>query len=365
MPLEFDPNLPFDHAWTPPSRWYRSPEIYAREREAVFARTWQPVARAEQLREPGDFATALVAGEPWVVLRDERGSLRAFSNTCRHKATVVAEGCGRARELVCPYHGWSYGLDGRLLRAPGIGRIADFDRAAMGLPPVQAQEWGPYVFANADPSAAPLLSALGELDGALRATGWDGLRYHSSQTWEVACNWKVFCDNYLDGGYHIQHRHPTLHAQLDMSTYRTEVLERCSIQRSGAGGLDPRVDYDPSRRIADGALYAFVYPNFMINRYGPALDTNLVLPLGPERCRVVFDFFFEQGTDPAFIEQSLVQSALTQQEDVDVSEAVQVGLGSRSYERGRYAGLEIAVHHFHKLLARDLARCERSSSWPS
>jgi choline monooxygenase len=352
----FDPAIPMEEGWTPPSAWYTADAVYQRERAAVFGRSWQVIARAAQLVEPGAYVAACVAGEPWVAVRGADGALRAFANTCRHKATPVAGGCGRADELVCQYHGWTYGLDGRLLRAPQLGRIRGFDRAAMGLPRLQVTTWGPYVLVNADPQAPPLERGLGQLPGALARTGWDRLRYHSTHTWDVACNWKVFCDNYLDGGYHIPHRHPSLDAQLDMESYRTEVFERCSVQSSGAGAGDARSACDPAERIAGGALYAYLYPNFMINRYGPALDTNLVLPLGPDRCRVIFDFFFEEGTDPAWIQGSLDQSELTQQEDIEVSEAVQVGLGARSYDRGRYAGPERALHHFHQLLADDLRR---------
>jgi len=351
----FDASLPMERGWTPPSAWYTDPAVYALERRAIFARTWQPIARLEQLASPGSYVAACVAGEPWVVVRGHDGQLRAFANTCRHKATPVAAGVGRAEELVCDYHGWAYGLDGRLKRAPRIGRIEDLHRAEMGLPPLRVEALGPYVFVCADPAAPPLAAQLGPLPAALEGAGWGGLVYRASKSWDVACNWKVFCDNYLDGGYHVPHLHPTLDAQLDMSTYRTELFERFSLQTSGAGGA--------TERIAGGAIYAYIYPNFMINRYGPALDTNLVLPLGPGRCRVVFDFFFEAGTSEPFIEASLAQSELTQQEDVDVSEAVQVGLGAASYDRGRYAGLEIAVHHFHRLLAADLqGACERSGA---
>jgi len=351
----FDPAIPFDRAWTPPSRWYTDPAFYQRERGAVFGRTWQLAARAAQVESPGDYVTTCIAGEPWVVVRGEDGALRAFANTCRHKATVVARGAGNlgaAGELVCTYHGWAYGLDGRLKRAPQLGRVRDFERA--GLPELRAERWGPYVFVSADPQAPSLAAQLAPLDRALSDTGWADLRYRTTRTWDIACNWKVFCDNYLDGGYHIAHRHPTLDAQLDLSSYRTRVFDRFSLQSSEPGGQDARVDFDPGERIAGGALYAFVYPNLMLNRYGPVLDTNFVIPLGPDRCRVFFDFFFEDGTDEDFIETSMAQSDLTQEEDVEVSESVQIGLNAASYDRGRYAEIEIAVHHFHCLLAADL-----------
>ena len=127
------------------------------------------------------------------------------------------------------------------------------------------------------------------------------------------------------------------------------------MQTSGSASAQaPHSSVDPAVRMAGGAIYAFVYPNLMLNRYGPVLDTNLVLPLGPDRCRVVFDFFFEDPDDHDFIAESRAQSDLTQDEDIAVSEQVQRGLASATYDRAPYAAPEIAIHHFHRLLAQDL-----------
>ena len=153
--------------------------------------------------------------------------------------------------------------------------------------------------------------------------------------------------------------HPTLDAQLDMSTYRTEIFGEYSIQSSGAGdGSDERLDFDATERIGGGAIYGWIYPGFTINRYGPAMDTNWCVPRGPDRCEVFFDFFFEnpEGDEAQrFIAESLEQCHVTQLEDVQVSESVQRGLRSGSWRSGRYAPrVEMSVHQFHCLLARDL-----------
>ena len=341
----FRPGLPLTEGHTPPAAWYTSDALYQLEREAVFRRTWQPVARTAQLAGVGDFVAVEVAGEPLLVTRTEAG-LAALSNVCRHKATPVASGCGRAGELVCPYHGWRYGLDGRLLRAPRMGARSDFSRDAMALPRLRVETWGPFVFVNADPDATPLAEQVAGLTEELEARRWGELRWAGRRTWDVACNWKVFCDNYLDGGYHIAHMHPSLDDQLAMDSYVTTTFGRYSVQASeGTAGLD---------RQAGGALYAWLYPNFMLNRYGPVLDTNLVLPLGPDRCRVIFEFFFDETVDDAWIERSMAQTALTQDEDILVSEQVQVGLGSATFDRAPYAAPEVGILHFHELLAADL-----------
>jgi len=339
----FDPATDIAHAWTPPASWYTDPDFDALERTHVFGVSWQPVARVAQLTEPGAFVSGCLAGDPYVITRAADGALRAFHNTCRHKATPVAVGDGTAERLVCPYHGWSYDLDGRLRTAPRMAGIKDFDRKEMSLRPMAMHEWGPWLWLN--PAAEPPpFPALTELSARLDSSDWRDLTFVSKRSWTLQCNWKVYVDNYLDGGYHIEHMHPSLDDQLSMDSYKTEVFDTYSIQ--GAGGAEG------VGRIGAEAIYAWLFPAFMINRYGPCMDTNHVIPLGPGRCRVDYEFWFADPNDQAFIEQSVAQADITQQEDIEISESVQVGLRSSSYDRGRYApGVEIGEHHFHRLLA--------------
>lgn len=344
----FDPELPLARASTPPKSWYVEADFLAREKQTVFARNWQYVGRAGQVREPGCYFAEIVAGEPIVVIRGDDGVLRAFHNSCRHHATAVARGEGCLKELVCPYHGWAYGRDGRLLRATGVGRIENFDPGLFGLVPLAVSELGPLVFiALARPARDPQ-EQLAPLTDRLRASRWDELTFVTRRRYELECNWKVFVDNYLDGGYHVAHMHPRLAAQLDLDSYQVEVTEEYSIQSSGAGG---------SSRVGDAALYAFVHPNLMINRYGPWLDINVARPLAIDRTEVVFDYWLtpeahEQG--PEFVERSLAASDQVQQEDIEVCSAVQLGLGSSGYDQGRYAAREAGAHAFHRRLAREI-----------
>ena len=351
----FDPTLPLSRAWMPPSTWYTDPALCDLERTAIFHRSWQPVAHVGQLPGPGDFLGGCFLDVPWLIVRGEDSQLRAFHNTCRHKGAVLTEGTGNARSLICPFHAWEYGLDGRLKRAPKMGAIADFDRDAMSLPPMGLAQWGPMLMIHPDPSNPPPGTQFPQLDAALSASGWEGLRHVARVRYEIACNWKVFVDNYLDGGYHIAHMHPSLDAQLDMSSYQTVPFERSSTQLSAAAlTQSDSVDFDVAQRMGDGAIYGWLYPNLTINRYGPGMDTNWVIPRGVDRCEVMFDFYFPPGTDPDFIAQSIKQSDVTQQEDVVISASVQRGLQSPSYDRGRYAPRwEIGELHFHRLLHAD------------
>jgi len=351
----FDPSLPIAEAWTPPSRWYTDPEFGALEARSVWRSTWQPVARLTQLAQAGDYVAGVFAGEPFVVVRDQEGQLQAFYNTCRHKGREVVTGCGRAERLVCGYHAWAYDLDGTLRKAPKMAGIRDFDRAQMSLVPLRVEAWGHWAFICRDAEASSLAEQLGPLTDELDLGGWKTLTFVGRRSWDIACNWKVYADNYLDGGYHIAHMHPTLDAQLDMARYRTECFERYSIQTCPpATEQDARVDYDVAERIGERAVYAWLYPNFMLNRYGPCLDTNRIVPLGPQRCRVEYEFYFADPSATAFVQESMAQSDVTQREDIAICESVQRGLVSESYDRGRYAPeLEIGEHHFHCLLHAD------------
>jgi choline monooxygenase len=353
----FDPAIAIERAWTPPASWYTSTEVYELERRTVFARSWQPVAREAELAESGSYQSGCFLGEPWLVLRDGE-ALRAFYNVCRHKGREVVTGAGRAAELTCGYHAWSYGLDGRLRKAPRMAGIQDFDRAEMSLAPLALERWGPWLFVSRDAAATPIAAACPELDAELEKSSWRRLRFAGRRSWEIACNWKVYVDNYLDGGYHVPHMHPTLDAQIDMARYRTDVFARSSIQGAPpAPARDGRIDYDPTARIGERALYGWAYPNFMINRYGPCMDTNYVVPMGVDRCRVEYEFYFEGEADETFVADSMAQADVTQREDIAICESVQRGLNSESYDRGRYAPhVEIGEHHFHSLLADDYRR---------
>ena len=350
----FDDTLPLERASTPPASWYTS-EAFHRLERGVFAGSWQLVGHRAQLTESGRFIAGTIAAQPYVVLNDG-GVLRAFHNVCRHKGTPVAVGeQGCLDQLTCPYHGWVYGLDGRLKRAPQLGGIKDFDRAEFGLAPMRVETWGPLVLVAADPDVPDLVSWLGGLQTRLEATGWAALRHRASGRYELDCNWKVFADNYLDGGYHIAHMHPGLAAQLDLDRYETELLERSSVQTC------PGVD---EVRVGDQAFYAWVYPNLMLNRYGPVLDTNLVLPLGPERCEVRFEYFFAEGVEDDWIAASIANTDQTQREDIQISEWVQQGMRSPAFDRGRYApAREKGIYQFHRLLAADLRRYFSSESF--
>jgi choline monooxygenase len=230
----YDPGKPLEKAWTIPSPWYFDAAFYEVERSAVFVGSWQAVGRVEQVRGPGDFFTAEIAGEPIVVARGEDGELRAFYNVCRHHAAaVVREAQGCAKQFRCPYHGWTYGNDGALKGMVEFEGVCDFERAKNGLLPVRVESWEHFVFVNLHPSARPFAEFLGmvpEIVAPLEMTA--KLHYFDRRVYTLNCNWKVYVDNYLDGGYHVPHAHKGLSSVIEYTQYRIENFATACLQSS-------------------------------------------------------------------------------------------------------------------------------------
>ena len=348
---------PLQEAHTIPAPWYLDGEIERREQGRVFGENWQAIGRIDQVAHPGDYFTAEFAGEPILAVRGVDGQLRAFFNVCRHHAAAVATApCGHAQSFRCPYHGWNYGLDGSLKGMPEFAGVCNFERSANGLLPVEVDTWETFVFVNLAAKPAPLKDYLGDLAARVTPLELGQLQFHSRKDYTLNCNWKVYVDNYLDGGYHVPHLHKGLNSVLDYTNYTIENGERYCLQSSPmvASNDDAQVS---ATRTGDRAWYFWIYPNFMINIYEGVMDSNLVLPMGPYKCRVIFDFYFADVSPQRdeYNTASVATSDKVQEEDVDICESVQKGLASRAYGAGRLSvRREAGEHLFHRLLARDL-----------
>jgi len=358
---QFDPSVPLEKAHCLPNTWYTSPEIARLERDRVFARTWQAAGRRELVAKPGQFLTTDIADEPILVVRGDDGVLRAFVNVCRHRAArVCSEECGTVTKLRCHYHGWTYDLAGNLRGVPEFDGVEGFRREENGLPPVSVAEWGPYVWVHLEKPREPLEQFLAPLPtwsdsrNALNELVW-----HTRKHYDLACNWKVYVDNYLDGGYHVNTIHPGLAGVLDYREYRTTPDRNTVLQSSP---MKPAEGETGRTRTGDLAAYWWVFPNVMVNLYSGVLDMNIVLPLAVDRCRVIFDLYFAADADREFVRESLNVTDQVQTEDVGVCEEVQRNLNSRSYTTGRYSvKRENGEHYFHTMLAKALqARGQRT-----
>src|SRR6185312_9382750 len=361
----YNDRAPLAEASTIPSPWYVDARVADLELENVFSKTWQVIGRTDQIQKAGDFLTFTVAGEPIVAVRGSDGQLRAFYNVCRHHAAaVVTESCGHAQILHCPYHGWNYGLDGSLKGMPEFEGVKGFDRSANGLVPVKVATWEKFVLVNLDPNAEPVERFLGRIMQRMAPLEVTKLHYVASRQYDIACNWKVFVDNYLDGGYHVPHLHKGLNSVLDYKQYTIENEDRYCLQSSPMVSSDEDAATGATRK-GDRAWYFWQYPNFMINCYAGYMDTNLVIPVDVDHCRVIFDFYFgEVATEAArkYNEESIAVGDRVQSEDLGICEAVQRGLKSRAYGAGRLSvRREAGEHLFHRLLAADLKGQSRSA----
>jgi choline monooxygenase len=346
----YDEQAPLEYASTIPAAWYIDERIGRLERERVFSNNWIAVGRTDQVESPGQFFTFELAGEPIIVVRGADHQLRAFYNVCRHHAAAITTlPSGVAQLLRCPYHGWTYGLDGGLKGVPEFAGVCNFNSNEYGLVPVQVAVQDKFVFVHLDPQPPPLEDFLGDLAGRISTSG---LRFFTRTSYTLACNWKVYVDNYLDGGYHVPHLHKALNSVLDYSEYTIENGTNYVLQSSPMVASTDAVV--AQTRTGDRADYYWLYPNFMINIYEGVMDTNLVLPLGEEKCMVIFDFFFGDAT-AEYKAESVAVSERVQAEDVAICESVQRGLHSRAYGAGRLSvRRETGEHLFHRLLARDL-----------
>lgn len=358
---DYYPDQDLSRARTIPARWYQDPEILVLEREKIFLNTWQAVGRADFVRKNGDYFVCEIQGEPIVVARGNDGLLRAFSNVCRHRAGPVATDAGNRTSLQCRYHGWTYGLDGKLLAQPEFEGVQDWDKSKVSLPSFPLETWGPLIFVHLGTDPIPLRDMFGNIPSEVEANGFsiDQLKFAERRDYTIQCNWKVYIDNYLEG-YHIPMVHPGLFKELDYERYRVNTFRYYSAQDAP---MKPTQAADHDRRYAGAktaALYYWIFPNLMISVYPDHLHSTVVLPLGADKTLTIFEWFFrkfDSDEQHSASRKTIKFTEEVQQQDIAICEAVQRGLQSHTYDQGRYSvKRENGVHHFHLLLAEFLGR---------
>jgi choline monooxygenase len=347
-------------ASTLPAWVYSDPDLHRRIRERVFVPSWQWVADLDRIKVPGQVHPFLLLegciDEPLLLTRDRDDRIHCLSNVCTHRGTLVAEGDAVLPTLRCRYHGRRFGLDGRFQFMPEFDQARDFPSPADDLRAVPFGAWDPLVFASLAPAVPldELLAPVRERCGWLPLAGarFDATR---SRDYLVQSNWALYCDNYLEG-FHLPYVHAGLSSVIDYGSYRTELFRWANLQLGvAADGEDafapPASSPDHGQRIA--AYYWWLFPNTMLNFYPWGLSLNVVRPLAVDRTRVTF---LSWVWDASRLERG-AGAALdrVEREDEAVVEAVQRGVRSRIYERGRYSPTrEQGVHHFHRLLAEAL-----------
>jgi len=359
--LTSDLRQQLERGLTLPASWYSDPAMLRLEQERIFKRSWQYVGVAADVAEPGQFFTCRAGDVPVVVLRDRETGLRAFVNVCRHRGHEIAQGCGRRETLQCPYHAWTYGLDGSLRSAPRSDREEGFDAGDWSLLPVLVDTWGPLVFVNPDPAAAPLAETLGDLPRVVRERGLDPVELEfrgRSREWAVEANWKLVVENYLEC-YHCPVAHKSFSRLIDVDP-DAYVLATDRWSSSQFGPVLDRVESGNGRDlpyVPDGPIrssqFHFVWPNWTLNTFpGPANLRVLVFePDGPERTRTYVDGFWAPGTPDEVVAEITDFGAVVGQEDNGLVESVHRGLRSGMVEQGRLLlGSERLLQHFQLLV---------------
>lgn len=357
----FDIDADISRAEAPPGWLYTDQHVYQVCLERIFARTWHLVADVDSVRVPGQvYPFTLLDGaidEPLVLIRDRDDHLHCLSNVCTHRGQMVCEHPGLATSLRCRYHGRRFGLDGRFQHMPEFEQTVGFPSPADDLPQVPVGLWERFIFAALRPHVA--LQEL--LEPVRQRVNWLPTREFTpnasrSRDYLVRANWALYCENYLEG-FHIPYVHAGLNEVLDYGSYRTELFRFSSLQVGIARGAEACFDLPPDspdygQHVA--AYYFWLFPATMLNFYPWGLSVNVVRPLGVDRTRVSF-LSYEWRPD-RLDEGAGSGLDRVEREDEAIVEAVQRGVRSRLYGRGRYSPTrEQGTHHFHRLLAEFLA----------
>jgi choline monooxygenase len=328
--------------------------------EAIFSRTWQWVCHGEKVAEPGSYVSATIAGMPVVVVRDRYGSLRAFYNVCKHRAHELLSGSGTTGSIVCPYHGWAYGLDGRLRGARRADRMETFDKSEICLEQVQVEELCGLVYVNLDAAAQPLSEQAADLAAEIEQWAPDvaELTHARRLTYDVRSNWKNVIDNFLEC-YHCHIAHKEFVDLVDMDTYEVRTHGIWSSHFAEAG-RHANAAYDVSEATVNEHAVWWLWPNTCLLRY-PGRGNFMVfqiLPAGADRTLETWDFYLETE-EPNDAERQSIRyiDEVLQQQDISLVESVQRGMSTPAFSQGRIvfdpagSGLsEHGVHHFHGLV---------------
>ena len=342
---------------TLPWSWYVDAAVLQLEQERIFRRFWQYVGRTDEIAEHGSFHTTRAGNVPVLLVRDGQGTLRAFLNVCRHRGSIVCKGSGKRETLQCPYHAWTYGLDGRLVAAPRADREGGLEEG-LGLVQLQLDTWGPFVFVNPDPDADPLAETLEDVPDRITEAGIDvdALRFVSRAENEYAANWKICAENFLEC-YHCPVAHPGFSAVMNVSpdAYLLETSRWRAAQYSPPRP-EPRGSYEIAGEVENGQFH-FLFPNTVVNVMPgkPNISIGPIVPLAPERTYRFLDYLAALDADEAWLEEMLSFDAQVGTEDRELVERVQAGVRSGVLEEGRLlAESERLIEHFQSLVVEAL-----------
>ena len=321
----------------PPSA-YLDQEIYEKEIEQLFHRSWVLVGHVTEVENPGDYFTCEIAGQSLFVVRTPQDGLKAFYNVCQHRAHELLKDSGSVRAIVCPYHAWTYNLDGRLRKAPNQQRVPGFDASRICLTGIRLESLCGFLFVNLDETALPLAEAYGDLEAQFRTYVPEGERLRRLRRVSLVenCNWKVSVENYSEC-YHCQVAHPAFtRGVVAAKSYRIEPQDHCLRHLAEAAPAE-KAWYDrKSLGEAEGYSSWYLWPLSSIQVYpGGVVNLYRWIPEGTGRTRILRDWYFMDGEAR---EDQLAAAdqdrETTVAEDVRIVESVQRGLASKGYRPG-------------------------------
>jgi choline monooxygenase len=348
-----------------PSNWYTDPEITDREIHQIFRKTWQYIGSTQQLSKVGDYITGYVGGIPVAIVRNAENELQGLINVCRHRRHEVMKGCGNAKILQCAYHAWTYDLNGKLKAAPRSDREPNFRVEDYPLLTLRIETLGPWVFANADENCKPLKHYFGGLLDIIADSGikLDELQLWSRDEWQSGSNWKTILENFLEC-YHCPVAHPGFSAAIDvdqdsykLTSHEYFLSQVGYVRQSALEGKTKVKIYDASGSIKQ-AQYHLLWPNFTININPgfPNLSVDVSLPDGPDKARGFTEQYFAPGVDKKWAEELAEFNQQVGNEDDELTNSVQRGLGGGTPAVGRLlTNSEHLIVQFQKLAVKALA----------
>ena len=335
--------------------WYRDPRVLEAEERRLFRPSWQYVGPLESLLRPGDHVVGRISRVPVLVVRGGDGELRGFLNVCRHRGSLVAPADGSAPRLRCPYHAWTYNLDGTLRSAPQCGPEIAAEHPALGLVPVRVATFGPFVFASTSADGPPLDEVIGDLAEVIAGVGLDlgGLRRRQRFDYTLAANWKIHLENYLEC-YHCPVAHPGFSSVMEVGPGRYELTaspHRLSHRAPVRAGLTAG---SVTAALAAGSVtagsYHLLLPNVKIN-INPGrqnLSIGPVYPDGADTTRGFLDYYFGADADEAWIEQMMTFDGQVGDEDATLVAAAQTGVAGSWIDRGWISPQERLIAGFQR-----------------
>jgi choline monooxygenase len=356
--FKIDPDI--SKASTLPSSFYKDPDVFDAIKKKIYYKTWQWIGDDKNVASASSVYPFILLedylDEPMVLTKDTDNQIHCLSNVCTHRGNIVADEPGKAKKLICGYHGRRFGLNGEFEHMPEFKKAKNFPGPCDNLHQFQLRNMGPFLFAGLDPSYdfQEVIDAMNERVGFLPLHEFK-LDKKRNKDYYINAHWALYCDNYLEG-FHIPFVHEDLNAVLDYGDYETVLYNYLNLQIGYSEGTEtifdlPEGHVDFGKKIA--AYYYWVFPNMMFNFYPWGLSVNLVQPLQSNRTKVSFISYVYDAS-------KLGKGAGTgldkvEMEDEAVVEGVHKGIRSNFYKAGRFSPTrEQGVHHFHSLLAKFL-----------